>query len=60
VCDAHHLPFQIESFDGVIVQAVLEHVFDPNRYVEEIHRVLKMDAVVYAETPFIQQADEGG
>jgi SAM-dependent methyltransferase len=59
VCDAHHLPFQNESFDGVIVQAVLEHVFDPNRCVEEIHRVLKMNAVVYAETPFIQQVHEG-
>ena len=27
--------------DAVIAQAVLEHVLDPHRCVEEIHRVLK-------------------
>jgi len=59
VCDAHDLPFHSEAFDGVIVQAVLEHVFDPYRCVEEIHRVLKKNALVYAETPFIQQVHEG-
>ncbi len=55
LCDAHDIPFQDETFDGVIVQAVLEHVLDPYRCVEEIHRVLKKDGVVYAETPFMQQ-----
>jgi len=59
VCDAHEIPFQDESFDGVIAQAVLEHVVDPYRCVEEIHRVLKKDGVVYAETPFMQQVHEG-
>jgi len=55
VCDAHSLPFEDNSFDGVIVQAVLEHVVDPWRCVEEIHRVLKEDGLVYAETPFMVQ-----
>ena len=55
ICDAHDLPFEDGSFDAVIVQAVLEHVVDPYRCVEEIHRVLKEQGVVYAETPFIQQ-----
>ena len=55
LCDAHDIPFQDESFDGVIVQAVLEHVVDPFRCVDEIHRVLKKRGVVYAETPFMQQ-----
>ncbi|MEX7471289.1 class I SAM-dependent methyltransferase [Mycobacterium adipatum] len=55
VCDAHDLPFEDALFDAVIVQAVLEHVADPYRCVEEIHRVLKSDGLVYAETPFMQQ-----
>jgi SAM-dependent methyltransferase len=59
ICDAHDIPFADNSFDGVIAQAVLEHVADPQRCVEEIHRVLKLNAFVYAETPFIQQVHGG-
>jgi uncharacterized protein YbaR (Trm112 family)/SAM-dependent methyltransferase len=59
ICDAHDIPFEDQSFDGVIVQAVLEHVVDPYRCCQEIHRVLKEQGVVYAETPFIQQVHSG-
>lgn len=55
IFDAHDIPFMENTFDCVIVQAVLEHVIDPKRCVSEIHRVLKSRGVVYAETPFIQQ-----
>ena len=54
-CDAHDLPFQDGSVDAVVAQAVLEHVADPWRCAEEIHRVLKPNGIVYAETPFMQQ-----
>jgi hypothetical protein len=59
ICDAHDIPFVDESFDVVIVQAVLEHVVDPYRCVTEIHRVLKPHGLVYAETPFMQQVHGG-
>lgn len=59
VCDAHDLPFHDETFDAVILQAVLEHVLEPGRCVEETHRVLKTDGIVYAETPFMQQVHGG-
>lgn len=59
VCDGHDLPFVNGSFDVVIVQAVLEHVVDPFRCVSEIVRVLKVDGLVYAETPFMQQVHGG-
>ncbi|MBW4670601.1 MAG: methyltransferase domain-containing protein [Cyanomargarita calcarea GSE-NOS-MK-12-04C] len=59
ILDAHNIPFDDNSFDGVIVQAVLEHVTDPAHCVEEIYRVLKPDALVYSETPFIQQVHLG-
>jgi SAM-dependent methyltransferase len=59
VCDAHYLPFADACFDGVWIQAVLEHVVEPQAVVTEIHRVLKADGIVYAETPFMQQVHEG-
>ncbi len=59
ICDAHDIPFDDESFDAVIAQAVLEHVVDPYRCVEEIRRVLKKHGLVYAETPFMAQVHFG-
>ena len=57
--DAHDIPFIDKTFDGVIIQAVLEHVVDPYRCVDEIHRVLNDRGFVYAETAFIQQVHGG-
>jgi SAM-dependent methyltransferase len=59
VCDAHRLPFADGTFDGVVAQAVLEHVLDPHQCVAEIHRVLAPGGLVYAETPFMQQVHAG-
>ena len=59
VADAHSIPVIDEAIDCVIIQAVLEHVISPNTVVAEIHRVLKSDGIVYAETPFMQQVHEG-
>ncbi len=56
--DAHALPFRDATFDAVVVQAVLEHVLEPQGVVDEIHRVLRPDGVVYADTPFMQQVHE--
>jgi SAM-dependent methyltransferase len=58
VADAHKLPFEDGVFDGVWVQAVLEHVLEPAIIVDEIHRVLRPGGLVYAETPFMQQVHE--
>jgi SAM-dependent methyltransferase len=57
--DAHDIPFGDGTFDAVITTAVLEHVADPNRVVDEIWRVLKLGGVVYSELPFMQQVHEG-
>ena len=59
ICDAHNLPFKSESFDGVLMQAVIEYLVDPYQAVAEVHRVLKKDGLVYAETPFMQQVHGG-
>jgi len=59
IFDAHNIPFADAIFDCIIIQAVLEHVVDPYKCVEEVHRVLKKDGLVYAETPFMQQVHMG-
>lgn len=59
IADAHHIPLPDAYFDAVIIQAVLEHVLQPAQVVSEIWRVLDVDGVVYAETPFMQQVHEG-
>jgi len=59
IFDGHSIPFRDASFDGVIVQAVLEHLVNPSLCVREIHRVLKPKGLIYAETPFMQQVHGG-
>lgn len=59
IADAHGIPLAASSVDAVIVQAVLEHVLDPDQVVREIHRVLRPHGLVYAETPFLQQVHAG-
>jgi SAM-dependent methyltransferase/uncharacterized protein YbaR (Trm112 family) len=59
VSDGHQLPFADKSIDGVWIQAVLEHVLNPQQVVDEIHRVLADGGYVYAETPFMCQVHEG-
>ncbi|MCF8261086.1 MAG: methyltransferase domain-containing protein [Melioribacteraceae bacterium] len=56
IADGHSLPFVDNYFDGVIVNAVLEHVLDPYLVVSEIYRVMKISGIVYASTPFMQQS----
>ena len=59
VCDASDLPFADEQFDLVICTAVLEHVLEPQRCVDEMRRVLAPDGLIYATTPFMQQVHMG-
>jgi len=59
ICDGHDIPFDANTFQGVIATAVLEHVLYPERVVSEIHRVLAPGGIVYSEIPFMQQVHEG-
>ena len=48
---AEQLPFPDAAFDLVILDNVLEHVDDPARTLEEIHRVLAPGGILYLVTP---------
>lgn len=54
--DALNLPFQDASIDTLLFTQVLEHVEDPNRALDEIHRVIKQDGILIISVPFIYQA----
>ncbi len=51
--DALCLPFRDRSVDSVIIFAVLQHVFDPLRVMEEIYRVLKPGGRLFGYVPFL-------
>jgi ubiquinone/menaquinone biosynthesis C-methylase UbiE len=48
---AEVLPYPDHSFDFVFCYTVLEHVQDVKKALNEMHRVLKKDGILYIETP---------
>lgn len=53
VGDAHFLPFPDNTFDGVVCETLLEHVVEPSKVIEEMHRVLKPGGKAYILMPFL-------
>lgn len=51
--DGATLPFDAESFDGVVCNQVLEHVFEPESFIAEIRRVLVADGKLVLSVPFV-------
>lgn len=52
VANASRLPFAEASCDSIACPALLEHVADPERVVQEMHRVLKVRGEVRTVVPF--------
>ena len=53
VADAFNLPIKDQSVDVVINTAMIEHVSDPSKIVNEIYRILKKDGDFVCYLPFI-------
>ena len=51
--DIHELPFPDDSIDAIICKAVLEHVKNPFKAVDEMHRVLKPGGYCFVYVPFL-------
>ena len=47
--DAHHLPFEDETFDLVYCRYLLEHVQEPLRVLQEMRRVLKVGGQAFTQ-----------
>ncbi|EEQ99041.1 3-demethylubiquinone-9 3-methyltransferase, putative [Perkinsus marinus ATCC 50983] len=50
VGSAYDIPFPDDSFDGVIISEVLDHLMDLRKAIQEIYRVLKPGGVVVFDT----------
>jgi len=55
VADAARVPLRTASVDAVICLSLLEHVFEPWKVADEIHRVLKPDGVAFLYLPFLYE-----
>jgi SAM-dependent methyltransferase len=56
--DGTIFPFPDASFDSVLCNQVLEHVFNPNEFLDEIVRVMKPDAKLLLTVPFVWDEHE--
>lgn len=54
IANALSMPFSTGEFSLILSQAVIEHVTDPQRYVDECHRVLRHGGIMYTEIAFMQ------
>lgn len=54
----HAFPFPAESFDSVFCSQVLEHVFNPDEFLEEIRRILKPGGQFLLTVPFVWDEHE--
>jgi SAM-dependent methyltransferase len=53
IADGHQLPFPDGVFEAVILQSVIEHVLEPERFLAESCRVLKPGGQIWVEAPFL-------
>ncbi len=56
--DGETFPFGDGEFDSVVANEVFEHVFNPNRFLDEVHRVLKPGGMVLMTMPFVWDEHE--
>ena len=56
--DGGRFPFEDTSFDSVLCNQVLEHVFNPDHFLEEIRRVLRPGGRLLLTVPFVWDEHE--
>jgi SAM-dependent methyltransferase len=56
--DGKVFPFLSNSFDSALCNQVLEHVFNPDEFLSEIHRVLKPSGKLLLTLPFVWDEHE--
>ena len=56
--DGKTFPFGNAEFDSVLCNQVLEHVFEPDEFLSELHRVLKQGGTLVLTVPFVWDEHE--
>jgi SAM-dependent methyltransferase len=56
--DGRVFPFRDASFDSALCSKVLEHVFEPEKFLSEIHRVLRPTGHLVLAVPFVRDEHE--
>lgn len=56
--DGRHLPIADQSVDFVLCNQVIEHVAEPTKLLNEIHRTLKFDGQLLLTVPFLWNEHE--
>lgn len=56
--DGKHLPFFDGVFDHIVCNQVLEHVFEPKPFLDELNRVLRPGGSVLLTVPFVWDEHE--
>ncbi len=56
--DGISFPFSDSSFESTLCNQVLEHVFNPDAFLQEIHRVLKPKGKLLLTVPFVWDEHE--
>lgn len=56
--DGRKFPLDNDSFDSIICNQVLEHVFTPDELLQEINRVLRNDGYLLLTVPFVWDEHE--
>ena len=49
--DEENLPFGDDFFDAVTALELIEHLYDPDHFLDEVHRVLKPNGLFILSTP---------
>jgi SAM-dependent methyltransferase/uncharacterized protein YbaR (Trm112 family) len=52
VADAFHLPFKLNSFDYIVASEIIEHVYDPQTFTENLFGLLKPGGKLILTTPY--------
>ena len=56
--DGITFPFDPATFDSALCNQVLEHVFNPDAFLSEIHRILRDDGKLILTVPFVWDEHE--
>jgi SAM-dependent methyltransferase len=56
--DGVHLPFVEGSFQSIMATEVMEHVDYPDRFLQEVHRVLESGGIFFFTVPFLWNLHE--